>query len=166
MRGSLNQRGSWTSTLSGGSIPACAGEPQLRDSWTERGIGWVYPRVCGGAITCTVLGRSAFESGLSPRVRGSRRYPCDSAVVGDGGSIPACAGEPESRFLLPSSKSEAGLSPRVRGSPKTDTHTVIRLVRRVYPRVCGGAYSGARRHALLNRRGSIPACAGEPLAHL
>ena len=113
----------------------------------------VYPRVCGGAAL--EIAAPEMVKGLSPRVRGSPRrglYLCD--VVG---SIPACAGEPMSM--------RAGL------------HRP-----RVYPRVCGGARFMAaltRRlwglsprvrgsqggHAAIGvARGSIPACAGEPVA--
>ena len=93
------------------------------------------------------------ESGLSPRVRGSR-LPARRRWRGSG-SIPACAGEPRRRRLAPSGRGvyprvcggaeryrpgvdhRRGLSPRVRGSPGTPTET--------QPGV-----------------GSIPACAGEP----
>ena len=91
--------------------------------------------------------------GLSPRVRGSprRRTRCDPSRR----SIPACAGEPlvtggghhEPRVYPrvcggalgwdPEHTDEEGLSPRVRGSRFDAPH------------------DGAR-------RGSIPACAGEP----
>ena len=132
-----------------GSIPACAGEPLPEVS--PRMLSKVYPRVCGGAA----LGVT-FQSGpwgLSPRVRGSpgrrREHP------GVEGSIPACAGEPR------------------QGSGR-------RADDRVYPRVCGGAIlptaagqtvtglSPRVRGSLIDdhlggdRRGSIPACAGEP----
>ena len=50
-----------------GSIPACAGEP-LADTPLSV-LVWVYPRVCGGTITCRQCWRSS--SGLSPRVRGN-----------------------------------------------------------------------------------------------
>ena len=52
----------------------------------------VYPRVCGGTLArlCNVQ-RTA---GLSPRVRGNR-LP-DAVGGGVDGSIPACAGEPQS----------------------------------------------------------------------
>ena len=70
----------------------------------------VYPRVCGGAPEHgAALWR---EWGLSPRVRGS-----PSVVWGAScrtGSIPACAGEPT-------------------------VNPWPRPIRRVYPRVCGGA---------------------------
>ena len=71
----------------------------------------VYPRVCGGAPTSAASRRDV--CGLSPRMRGS-----PVPVIPDihqRGSIPAYAGEPHSASHL--------------------THS-----RRVYPRVCGGAY--------------------------
>ena len=53
----------------------------------------VYPRVCGGNQTATVI--TAWIEGLSPRVRGKLL----SGGGGGGGgccrSIPACAGETE-----------------------------------------------------------------------
>ena len=131
------------------SIPACAGEP-----YTNTCAGWpspVYPRVCGGTAFRSAMSR--LDSGLSPRVRGNRasrpHYP------GRQGSIPACAGEPRSY------------------------HT-SRMRQPVYPRVCGGtdflsqeafALDGLSPRVRGNRgqrtpdggrRGSIPACAGEP----
>ena len=73
-----------------GSIPACAGEPAVD------GVGLapegVYPRVCGG--TQSVPTRLDLIQGLSPRVRGNRQ--CRPFVLGERGSIPACAGEPGS----------------------------------------------------------------------
>ena len=133
-----------------GSIPACAGEPL----WTFRisSSPSVYPRVCGG--TSRRCSRRLALRGLSPRVRGNRhsRIECMSSV----GSIPACAGEPlkvwEGSFTLT-----------------------------VYPRVCGGTEAGRHEspgrpglsprvrgnrwhcHSCQLERGSIPACAGEPM---
>ena len=50
------------------SIPACAGEPQVRR--IDNRFLEVYPRVCGGtAMPCSSLMPSP---GLSPRVRGNR----------------------------------------------------------------------------------------------
>ena len=113
--------------------------------------GEVYPRVCGGTITRTGLGKSAW--GLSPRVRGNRMTPKGRKRLGR--SIPACAGEP----ILRQSQAAAV---------------------EVYPRVCGGTNGGAyeippRRGLSPRVRGnqiffanfdrdlrSIPACAGEP----
>ena len=132
-----------------GSIPACAGEPGCW--WSTRGAGWVYPRVCGG--TGWNGARPNRGTGLSPRVRGNRL--AGGGAHPDGGSIPACAGEPGDRD---------GRFSR----------------RRVYPRVCGGTAAVARcwrkcqglsprvrgnRGVVplpMRRRGSIPACAGEP----
>ena len=72
-----------------GSIPACAGEP---DRHRQRaGTSRVYPRVCGG--TQPVLSCEYATMGLSPRVRGNpNSWPLDMMWSG---SIPACAGEPQ-----------------------------------------------------------------------
>ena len=134
-----------------GSIPACAGEPsRTRHPQTRDGV---YPRVCGGTIE--VQRGDVTYYGLSPRVRGNPTPlgPHRPHVR----SIPACAGEP-------------ALADR------------RRFVSRVYPRVCGGTIShfhnpsesaglsprvrGNRHKRALHhvRRGSIPACAGEPCA--
>ena len=131
------------------SIPACAGEPGR--GGLAAGRGGVYPRVCGG--TCPRPHQHSAGCGLSPRVRGNRK---GTPAFGPGaGSIPACAGEPNTpRSPLPPRQvyprvcggtrprprhplSTAGLSPRVRGNP-----------RRVHP--------------ITAHPGSIPACAGEP----
>ena len=133
-----------------GSIPACAGEP-CRLSLHPHSA-WVYPRVCGGARREAAAGRPS--QGLSPRVRGSLRP--DWLEWPTPGSIPACAGEPS--------------------GPSPD-----RSWRAVYPRVCGGAFPGisgtgscgglsprvrgspSRTRSGRLSRGSIPACAGEPV---
>ena len=112
---------------------------------------WVYPRVCGGTTRSWNLATA--EGGLSPRVQGNRDVP--EPRLANGGSIPACAGEPD--------RQAAGCRSR-----------------RVYPRVCGGTsrlartgepptglsprVRGNREHHRTHRRshGSIPACAGEP----
>ena len=91
-----------------GSIPACAGEP-LKTHIFSSYVG-VYPRVCGGTLTCPIL--PGARMGLSPRVRGtstaaaSRSTTCGLSPRVRGnpwqrliwtaqrGSIPACAGEP------------------------------------------------------------------------
>ena len=93
--------------------------------------------------------------GLSPRVRGNR--PVSQAGVLSSRSIPACAGEPRKE------------------APNT-------WLAWVYPRVCGGTYASLYLHSAssgLSPRvrgnllpppgdgvgaGSIPACAGEPVA--
>ena len=109
--------------------------------------------MCGG--TAHTHARPSMEKGLSPRVRGNRSASIRGSMVV--GSIPACAGEPG--LLLP----------------------ILNLLA-VYPRVCGGTFNlrtlTVRRQGLSPRvrgnrgavrraapcHGSIPACAGEPLA--
>ena len=133
----------------GGSIPACAGEPGMRQTfpWAAR----VYPRVCGG--TFQGVADLLTPRGLSPRVRGNREVVPYSWC--EGGSIPACAGEPQRKRR------------RLEGAA-------------VYPRVCGGTRGLGRANCPLlglsprvrgnrgldpayrNADGSIPACAGEP----
>ena len=115
----------------------------------------VYPRGCGGAPPVSLDGLA--KTGLSPRVRGSRRRA--RRRVHREGSIPAGAGEPLA--LVP-------------GHPR----------KRVYPRGCGGAHSvksGVDPLPGLSPRvrgspaglassfcsaGSIPAGAGEPSGSL
>ena len=112
---------------------------------------WVYPRVCGEAPTAPPT--SSRARGLSPRVRGSRNL--QRRLFKGIGSIPACAGKPRSLGCGPTE-------------------------RRVYPRVCGEAFSfvppthtaqglsprvrGSRLHIPAPRAAmwSIPACAGKP----
>ena len=131
------------------SIPACAGEPVVE--YVAPWARGVYPRVCGGTLTLTVL--ALLDDGLSPRVRGNPMV--QSEIHSGKRSIPACAGEP--------------LNPFRRNSPM-----------RVYPRVCGGTppsrgslgrVEGLSPRVRGNRRidseirvpvRSIPACAGEP----
>ena len=158
-------------TASGGSIPACAGEPAL-DMPIKRWYG-VYPRVCGGTPY--------------------RPFPNRSP----NGSIPACAGEPiMSTSMRPSERvyprvcggtsmaglvawQAYGLSPRVRGNRNKGRSTkkaggsipacagepidarIDALIPTVYPRVCGGTYTFTQ--GWPHPPGSIPACAGEPL---
>ena len=96
-----------------GSIPACAGEPAARPRRPRRTK--VYPRVCGGTqallifvVPATVYPRvcgGTVENirpcvgtiGLSPRVRGNRA--ANRKRTPNGGSIPACAGEPRGARL-------------------------------------------------------------------
>ena len=111
------------------SIPACAGEPPA--VLETAALPKVYPRVCGG--TTDIHPQLTTPTGLSPRVRGNHSLRSD--VPYDPRSIPACAGEPYSDFL-------------------------VCLCSWVYPRVCGGTLIAARRVHILKR--SIPACAGEP----
>ena len=132
-----------------GAIPACTGEPGGGSRFQS--MTTVYPRVYGGTARRATLGASAV--GLSPRVRGNPSV--SRRVLNRHRSIPACTGEPlrlisrtASRKVYPrvyggtgellaSITSREGLSPRVRGNPPYS------------PRL------GAR-------RGSIPACTGEP----
>ncbi len=149
VRGSLVQRARIRDRI--GSIPACAGEPPRR--CRRAAAAQVDPRVCGGAIRHAGLTND--PAGRSPRVRGSRR--CRSGGFSPSRSIPACAGEPagpdrgagiwqvDPRVCGGASVTRCrlsplgGRSPRVRGSP--DTLVIV-----------------------VDRVGSIPACAGEPIA--
>ena len=150
VRGNPAERRCWRAPAR--SIPACAGEPAI--GLTTTSLYEVYPRVCGGTvIRCHTL---VHGKGLSPRVRGNLG---DGVQAGDGfGSIPACAGEP---------REPVGRKTRCK----------------VYPRVCGGTrgvpagdilHQGLSPRVRGNRlllvwwqsgRRSIPACAGEPVAH-
>ena len=152
------------------SIPACAGEPEIRRSSTAHGR--VYPRVCGGTRWNPSMSRPNTGSipacageprscrrwkpfteyvGLSPRVRGNRRRRPFSPK--SSGSIPACAGEPG---IPACSGGTVGLSPRVRGN----RGLTMDKGAWVYPRVCGGTFvRGMNSERAI---GSIPACAGEP----
>ena len=112
----------------------------------------VYPRACGGTVFCDRV--QPPHRGLSPRVRGNPVL--EVALDPQPGSIPARAGEPSD-----------GAVP-ARG-------------RRVYPRACGGTYTGAmivlsveglsprvrgnraRAGCGGSASGSIPARAGEPI---
>ena len=132
-----------------GIIPACAGKPGTGRA--ARGCTEDYPRVCGEA---PLNDRPpASQSGLSPRVRGSRDAHVGRRTAA--GIIPACAGKPrrsadaslpagdyprvcgEAGVRVRESLGNLGLSPRVRGSP-----------------LCGTGLTAAR--------GIIPACAGKP----
>ena len=93
---------------------------------------WVYPRVCGG--TSSKVAMSAFNFGLSPRVRGNLLHHSLSLLYY--GSIPAVCGGTKRK--VSSTCRLRGLSPRVRGN----------LTGGVGQQVVGG---------------SIPACAGEPM---
>ena len=132
----------------GGSIPACAGEPE--NAASARQGRWVYPRVCGG--TWTAMSRLLRPEGLSPRVRGNRKLRRPAGMRS--GSIPACAGEPASGGRLTGvitvyprvcggtdrmprhQVAGMGLSPRVRGNRHRGGGGGERGS--VYPRVCGG----------------------------
>ena len=86
MRGNLSQ--SFPTPLIAGSIPAYAGEPFPKFSYTADSR--VYPRVCGG--TADILQICTIHCGLSPRMRGNPDDGLRSNLAA--GSIPAYAGEP------------------------------------------------------------------------
>ncbi len=130
------------------SIPACAGEPTpdlVGDLW-----GQVYPRVCGGTGTNRYTCKE--PNGLSPRVRGNRpRFGKQYSKIG---SIPACAGEPIGGCM---SAREPSVYPRVCGGTEQGNPT---------RNTCGGLSPRVRGNLceakhMIERRGSIPACAGE-----
>ena len=132
-----------------GSIPACAGEPAPVGGVEPQER--VYPRVCGGTIRTP--GGTRASSGLSPRVRGNRRWtPLSSPPRG---SIPACAGEPTTP---PSTSRPWGVYPRVCGGTGA-TRAEQATGQGLSPRVRGNQESGVR---VVVEQGSIPACAGEP----
>ena len=132
------------------SIPACAGEPVPPAVNACR--RQVYPRVCGG--TPPALDKAGRQRGLSPRVRGNPA--ADGPPGPPPGSIPACAGEPDSpRRPVP----RARVYPRVcGGTPPPDT--ARRMMQGLSPRVRGNRIHRAAVKAV---GGSIPACAGEPV---
>ena len=132
-----------------GSIPACAGEPEIRAKsvYSAR----VYPRVCGGTLSWRR--RPAAAAGLSPRVRGNQHF-ADPGIE-PRGSIPACAGEPLAALMRSAS---AWVYPRVCGGTIC-SDSVSRRARGLSPRVRGNHDLA---HDALDLDGSIPACAGEP----
>ena len=147
MRG--NPKPSRSSSWSGRSIPAYAGEP-TRSPPGRRRRG-VYPRVCGGTLP-TPPHRAA-PPGLSPRMRGNRSLA--AAALAGGGSIPAYAGEPCGQAITAGS---GRVYPRVCGG----TSPIASLrgdITGLSPRMRGN-----RQPLSINRGycGSIPAYAGEP----
>ena len=131
------------------SIPACAGEPAAAGRfWTACRV---YPRVCGGTNNQGIAGDK--DAGLSPRVRGNHDQP--DAGVNDGGSIPACAGEP---LRMAVCRMTSWVYPRVCGGTPPRPVT-CRPAAGLSPRVRGNL---ASRSLALLASGSIPACAGEP----
>ena len=132
------------------SIPACAGEPR-RHCWKRSPVP-VYPRVRGG--TPPAPPAKLTTPGLSPRARGNPSLL--SSTLPYTRSIPACAGEP---FVPLASVRPTQVYPRVRGGtlpPGKFTSQGVGLS----PRARGNRAAGA---AVGQARGSIPACAGEPL---
>ena len=134
-----------------GSIPACAGEPAFANLLVVASP--VYPRVCGGTRCRRLEGENG--QGLSPRVRGNQQSV--RPVLLCMGSIPACAGEPVPPFVL---RWYVWVYPRVCGGTVAAAGLVTVMVG-LSPRVRGnpGPNGGGNRTV-----GSIPACAGEPVA--
>ena len=132
-----------------GTIPACAGEPNLRcnrDLYSRD-----YPRVCGG--TSDMRLQTKASEGLSPRVRGNRRRMWWWRTIS--GTIPACAGEPEQWEALPPRSRDY---PRVCGGTPTWTDRQGSFLG-LSPRVRGNLAIFA---LIAIASGTIPACAGEP----
>ncbi len=135
----------------GGTIPACAGEPN--------GIGFLvghrgdYPRVRGGTALISLW--DMWWLGLSPRARGNR-YSADSGVL-SGGTIPACAGEPRGRRTVGLHRRDY---PRVRGGTAASS-CARRLVGGLSPRARGNPTALDNGGTWI---GTIPACAGEPVS--
>ena len=132
------------------SIPACAGQPSSRCSPIT--LPAVYPRVCGA----TTIRRAARPSsmGLSPRVRGNRYRR--SHGVDHRRSIPACAGQPG---MMSAAHSHGKVYPRVCGA------TACLLFSHASPRSLSPRVRGNRcgKRYPVERPGSIPACAGQPV---
>ena len=150
VRGNRHQQGTYVSA--GGSIPACAGEPTMNNQCGRKFT--VYPRVCGG--TTDAVSDIITQAGLSPRVRGNpMREKIRSVNIR---SIPACAGEPPTPCQV---LFQATVYPRVCGGTRS-TPFSRKICVGLSPRVRGNL---GPRHRVGNRRGSIPACAGEPRAH-
>ncbi len=146
-----NRRGPSRRSEGKRSIPACAGEPAV-SAGRARGSA-VYPRVCGGTWRGLPLCPSC--EGLSPRVRGNQGG--GESRLRRKGSIPACAGEP--LHQLPHRRSRR-VYPRVCGGTPSAS-TAARTPRGLSPRVRGNPGGQASAGSAY---GSIPACAGEPLA--
>ena len=112
-----------------------------------------YPRVCGGTFEVAIT--AVLVCGLSPRVRGNLKIKCEA--LADQRSIPACAGEPNSRA---GQRSSTKVYPRVCGGTQyavmLDNHSPG-----LSPRVRGNRTPP---ESLSSPLGSIPACAGEPVS--
>ena len=109
--------------------------------------------MCGG--TATIGAAAAHNHGLSPRVRGNRRWCLQPTARGR--SIPACAGEPALQRHCPALET---VYPRVCGGTNP-TLPCFAEVGGLSPRVRGNLQWGALTWVA---NGSIPACAGEPWA--
>ena len=134
----------------GRSIPACAGEPSIIAP--SRYVIRVYPRLCGGTES-----RNSYpfiQQGLSPPVRGNRIRWHNWGE--QGGSIPACAGEPD--VTLPG-RIKTRVYPRLCGGTRCDL-TRAHQDKGLSPPVRGNPPTSRPRRGIIR---SIPACAGEPV---
>ena len=135
----------------GGAIPACAGEPTA--NIPPEGYQGVYPRLCGG--TPPPPPDVSPRPGLSPPVRGNPAFT--RCIAASRGSIPACAGEPlweNYRYLC------ARVYPRLCGGTPLEIIGAT-ISDGLSPPVRGNLEEGGLLYYL---DGSIPACAGEPIA--
>ena len=131
-----------------GSIPALAGERHYCSS--HRHCCRVYPRACGGTVRR--VGRSLFQEGLSPRLRGNADRDLD--CISSCGSIPALAGE---RVFSEITQSGSGVYPRACGGTVYRDRWPERGLG-LSPRLRG---NGSQPESPPVSPGSIPALAGE-----
>ena len=123
---------------------------------------WVYPRAGGGTWRADMcVGMAKRYQGLSPRRRGNRRRLRLGPQVDHVGSIPAQAGEPSPGDPAGRSTAAPGSIPRRRGNLRLLQVRLGGLGPGVYPRA-GGGTTVRGLGAGHERKGSIPAQAGEP----
>ena len=175
-------------TFPSGSIPAHAGEPNVRQG-LSRSQG-VYPRACGGTRVRSIAGAgrsipalAGNRIGFDSRERISRSIPAhagEPVVVVSNPSVVgvyprACGGTRATRPTCPGRK---GLSPRIAGEPRvhpggpaayfngsipahrggTAWNPVKEAKNWVYPRARGGTF--VRKSGAVDEHGSIPAHRG------
>ena len=153
------------------SIPARAGEPCVF-AGLHRVTVWVYPRACGGTITCFRRLRRAGvppsrssegREGLSPRVRGNPPRRRWIQYFGPMVYPRACGGTRRIRDLA-LVRVAVGLSPRVRGNQCGRLRRPDISCDRVYPRACGGTGEGFHRSVLSILMTVYPRACGGTLA--
>ena len=132
------------------SIPAHAGEPATRRPAIP--CAGVYPRPRGGTPPCS--DSPAPQPGLSPPTRGNPI--AFSARIEWSGSIPAHAGEPDSRV---GNCPDSPVYPRPRGGTSR-TAIAMSAPKGLSPPTRGNRQASA---AAVDMSGSIPAHAGEPI---
>ena len=135
------------------SIPASAGQPRVQYLAIRRQE--VYPRECGAAYLIHAV--EWYDSGLSPRVRGSPLSP--HSLPKTPRSIPASAGQPGTTLMT---QSTGTVYPRECGAAAFDSNCNVQCLG-LSPRVRGSQLSGRLPAAPLR---SIPASAGQPYARL